>query len=95
MKIAKNLSIFLSIIAALALLSGCSTTTQYDNPYAEVYDRADKRSHFLGLVEIEEDSYEPVSRTSITVKSDDIVDRRNISGEKTSLFWNLLTFTDY
>lgn len=96
MKIAKSILKLVTAIALLTLYSGCtSSRSGYDNPYAEVYERADKRAHFLGIYEKVDDSYAPPARTTLAMSSGDLFDRKNVSGKKTSVLWDLFTFTDY
>jgi len=86
--------IALLLMLAVSLFTGCSSTRS-DSPYADAYERANTRANFLGIVEYEQDSYEPPSPTSVTVRTSDVVACKNISGNKYTFFWNLLTFTDY
>ena len=94
MKFIKTLSVILISIAAFSLFSGC-TYTNRNSPYAGAYERANKRAHILGIVELEKDSYEPPSPLTFAVRTNDIASRRNISGQKVTFLWDLLTITDY
>ena len=96
MNFIKTSLIILLSVSTLSLFSGCkSTPTRIKSPYAATYERANQNKHILGIIKSEKSSYEPASPTSIVLRTNDISTRNNISGDKVTLFWDLITLTDY
>lgn len=54
-----------------------------------------KKVNLAGIYAYESSSYTPVETGTFRVSSDELVNRRDHGGGKTSLFWGLLTYTDY
>lgn len=77
----------LSFLSALLLFSGgCSL-----NP-AKLFD---KKTNFAGIVTHESSSFTPTETGTLELKSEELLDRRNVGGSKTTFLWGLFTFTDY
>ena len=49
----------------------------------------------MGLVTHEKEAYSPVEVGSIRLSSEEIIDRQNFSGTKTTFLWGLFSYTDY
>ncbi|HAF59448.1 MAG TPA: hypothetical protein DCL00_07655 [Opitutae bacterium] len=63
--------------------SGCSL-----NPFS-------RKINLAGVYTHEPSSYTPVETGTFRVNSDELVNRRDHGGGKTTLFWGLFTYTDY
>lgn len=72
------------------LASGCGG----DRSYAQS-SMVPKTRNFLGIVKTTENSYDPVSPTTLDVRTDQLSGRKNYSGRKLELFWGLITVADY
>lgn len=74
-------------LAALALFfTGCNSDKRY---------AAHKNTQFLGIMESKPGSFDPTDNSAITLKTDEIVSRDNVSGDQVSLLWGLIRFQDY
>ncbi len=69
------------------LLSGCVTSdsTPYDN----------RETNFLGIYTAKEASFEPPRKTTLLLKSNELVPQSDYSGNKYEILWGLITITDY
>lgn len=94
MKSIKTLS-YIVVVGIAILLSGCNKRASSDNPYAEVYERANRDVNVLGIVKYSPGSYERVPPTTIAVHTDELVARKNISGNNISFLAGFLTIADY
>ena len=56
---------------------------------------APKEANVLGIAKIEKDSYAPTGPATIEVKTDELYTRKNVSGDKVTLLWGLITLKDY
>ena len=54
-----------------------------------------KETNLLGIVKIQSDAYSPSSPATISLSTDELSNRKNYSGGKTSLLWGLITLKDY
>ncbi len=68
--------------------TGCSSTANM--PLAANQDR-----NFLGLVKIEPNSFSQTSPTSFEVRTNDLINKPDVSGTKVSLLFGLITLEDY
>ena len=78
----------LTLIASLLFLflTGC-VTNDMQTDYNSV--------NMLGIVKHEVASYSATGSNTITVSSDELTERKNFSGNKTTLLWGLITLKDY
>ena len=78
----------LTLIASLLFLflTGC-VTNDMQTGYNSV--------NMLGIVKHEVASYSATGSNTITVSSDELTERKNFSGNKTTLLWGLITLKDY
>ena len=74
--------------AALCLtgLTGCDTGRAQMGP---------REANFLGIAKVERESYTPTGPNTFAVHTDEILNRKNFSGDKVTLFWGLVTLKDY
>tara|TARA_B100001093_G_scaffold158261_2_gene150772 strand:- start:750 stop:899 length:150 start_codon:yes stop_codon:yes gene_type:complete len=49
----------------------------------------------MGAVTHQKGAFSPVEVGSIHLRSDEVVDRKHYSGNKTTLLWGLFSYTDY
>ncbi len=80
---------FLPVIAVAALLlsAGCATRNT---------SSGGKETTVLGgAVTVASDSFQPVNPATINTDTSKLVGKSGPSGKKVSLFWGLLTFSDY
>ena len=54
-----------------------------------------KKVNLAGVVTHEPASYTPIETGTFRLSSDELVNRRDHKGGKTTLFWGLFTYTDY
>ena len=54
-----------------------------------------EKFNVMGLVTHEKGAYSPVEVGSIRLSSEEIIDRQNFSGTKTTFLWGLFSYTDY
>ena len=54
-----------------------------------------EKFNVMGLVTHEKGAYSPVEVGSMRVSSEEIIDRQNFSGTKTTFLWGLFSYTDY
>jgi hypothetical protein len=77
-------------LAALALAgAGCSSTAGKNPQFA------DQDRNFMGIIKIEPGSFADTSPSTLLIRSNDIIEQPNISGDKVSLFSGLFTYEDY
>jgi hypothetical protein len=91
MKLSKHVLFPLAVASLLALITtGCSS-------YAGEGDYRYRGGHtnIAGLVEIQNDSFDEVDLNTVDLYTTDIVPRYNPSGDKITLFWDLVTIADY
>ena len=51
--------------------------------------------NMLGIIKHEAASYSATGPNTMTVSSDELTERKNFSGNKTTLLWGLITLKDY
>ncbi len=54
-----------------------------------------EKYNVMGAVTHQKGAYSPVEVGSIRLSSEEIVNRQNFSGTKTTFLWGLFSFTDY
>ena len=54
-----------------------------------------KQTNLLGIVKVQSDSYSPSSPATFSLSTDELSNRKNYSGGKTTLLWGLITLKDY
>ena len=94
MKSYKPFFVLVTILLSSVLLGGCASNNGAGS-YADLYDKADKKTNILGIFEFEKASYEPAGMTTFSLRSDDVISRNDVTGDKCSLLWGLVTITDY
>ena len=67
-------------------LTGCVTNGTQEG---------EKDVNLLGIIKHEAGSYSATGPNTLTVSSDELIERKNFSGNKTTLFWGLITLKDY
>jgi len=54
-----------------------------------------KEAHLLGAIAYETGNYAASGPDTIAIGTDELYDRRNVSGDKVTLLWGLITLKDY
>ena len=80
-------------LGAAALFSGCADSVPSDAH--ALYQRNNQGFNFLGLVDYSPESYDHVAEYSASIHSDELFDRKNITGDNLSLFWGSFVYADY
>ncbi len=89
MKLKSLTPLFSAVVLALAAAStGCSSVS--NNPQA-----ADRSSNFLGLIKIEPRSYAYTPPGTLDIHTNDLIEKPNMSGDKVTLIWGLISLDDY
>jgi hypothetical protein len=78
----------LSIVFGALFLAGCATTE-------DASGGAEPDFNLLGIIKVENESYEPTKPTDIRVSEGEVVPNENPTGRKVELLWGLVSFTDY
>ena len=86
MKISTVTSLIVIALAALFSTGCMKNESAYTVP---------SKSSFLGIVEHNEATFEPVGANTIAVKSDELGPRNNFSGDNVKILWGLITLKDY
>jgi hypothetical protein len=68
--------------------SGCKFLPNPKKYFSKDFNAAGALSHSRS-------SFEPVETGTIHLRSNEIWNRRDFSGDKTSALWGLITYTDY
>ncbi|MFT4901935.1 MAG: hypothetical protein ACI81V_001215 [Lentimonas sp.] len=76
----------LFIAASAFIFSGCQSNHARMGPQG---------SNLLGIVKVEKAAYTATSPTTFAIASDELYDRRDVSGDKVTLLWGLITLKDY
>ena len=83
----RNWILLLSIFVFASLgISGCASNEN---------NSSSKKFNFGGLITHESNSYSPIETGTLRLTSDDLLNRRDHQGGKTTLLWGLFTYTDY
>ena len=82
----------LATLIASAAMVGCTT---YDTPHHGRNVSMEPRHNFLGIVEVESESYALSNKATIGLNMGELYGRRNTSGDRVTLFWGAVTLTDY
>ena len=89
MTLKKLTPLFTAAGLALALASaGCSTTS--GNPQAANQDR-----NLLGLVKYEPGSFEDTGPNTLELHINELINKPEMSGDRTTLLFGLITIEDY
>ena len=54
-----------------------------------------KETNLLGIVKVQSDSYSASGPATFSLSTDELSNRKNYSGSKTTLLWGLITLKDY
>ena len=54
-----------------------------------------KEANLLGAISYEPESYSATDPGTIAISTDELYDRDNVSGDKVTLLWGLITLKDY
>lgn len=76
----------LSLAASAFVFSGC------DGGKAQM---APEETNVFGLYTNVQESYAPTGPNTFKFTTDELYTRKNFSGDKTTLLWNLITIEDY
>ncbi len=91
MKLLKTPSTLVLALVAAAAFSGCSSPrTGALEPTGP-----NRGINMLGIVKTEPRSFVPPKVSTLTVSTDDMVTRNNVTGDKVSLLWGAVQFTDF
>ena len=82
----KKILILVSLAAVALSFTGC------DKRQASM---APDETNVLGAFRHQEKNYSPAGPATFAIKTDELYDRRNFSGNKTTLLWGLVTIQDY
>ncbi|WP_309396644.1 hypothetical protein [Cerasicoccus maritimus] len=93
MKSTSKLVLASATLGVAALFTGCGDSMPSDAH--ALYKRHNQGFNFLGIVDSSPESYQEVSKISAVAYSDELVDRKNISGDNLSLFWGTFVYADY
>ncbi len=84
----KKKLLLLSVVAAsTAVMVGCGNRSNY------AYK--DDGFNFAGIIKYEPASYSATGPNTFKLRTDELVNRQNFSGDRTTLLWGLVTLTDY
>ena len=78
--------LILFVLPVILFLSSCTGSEQ---GYM-----TNKRSNFFGIMKYDQGSFRPPGYGAV-IRTNEIMDRRNISGDKVTLFWGLIEIQDY
>lgn len=78
-----------ALIASVAF-TGCSSSNSHD-----LYTKHNEGFNALGIVKWSPSGYNEIENSSDVFYSDELVNRKNISGDNLSLFWGALVYADY
>lgn len=76
----------LSITLAAALVSGCKSHSSQIGA---------KETNILGIVKVEKAVYAHTPPTTIALNTNELFSRQDISGDRVTLLWGLITLQDY
>ena len=82
----------LATLIASAAMVGCTT---YDTPHHGRNVSMEPSHNFLGIVKLESGSYSPSEPDTINMNMGELFGRRATSGDRVTLFWGMITLTDY
>jgi len=82
----KKVTSLLLVSAAALCMTGC------DRERAHI---APREANVLGIVHVQEDAYTHTGANTFALSTDEVVSRKNFSGNKATLFWGLITLKDY
>ena len=75
-------------IICIFISSGCRYLPNPKKYFSKDFNAA-------GAITHTKNSFEPVDTGSIHLRSNEIWNRRDFSGDKTTVLWGLITYTDY
>ncbi|MFP4166475.1 MAG: hypothetical protein ACLFUF_04815 [Opitutales bacterium] len=85
----RQIQVFALLAVAAILLSACgsnSSGTSFTRP---------ESTNVLGIYKHESEIFSPTGPATFQIKTDELVARRNFSGDKTQLLWGLVSLEDY
>lgn len=85
-------SLALATLVAATGLVGCSS---YDTPHHNRNVSLEPAHNFLGIIKVEPGAYSASERATIPLNMNEIITRRNNSGDRVTLLWGAITLTDY
>ena len=85
---AKNFKNFLILTLCLFMSSGCKFLPNPKKYFSKDFNAAGALTH-------SRNSFEPIETGTIQLRSNEIWNRRDFSGDKTTALWGLITYTDY
>ncbi|MEN9653458.1 MAG: hypothetical protein RL303_1178, partial [Verrucomicrobiota bacterium] len=74
----------LATLIASAAMVGCTT---YDTPHHGRNVSMEPRHNFLGIIEVESESYALSNKATIGLNMSELYGRRNTSGDRITLLW--------
>jgi len=84
----REIGIVITLTISAIGFSGCSMF-----PQAKKY--LSKDINVAGVFTHSPDSFAPIEAGTLRLRSDELLYRKNFSGNKSTLLWGLITFTDY
>lgn len=84
----KRFSAFLIVMFCILMGSGCKYLPNPKKYFSKDFNAAGALTH-------SRNSFQPVETGTIRLKSNEIWNRRDFSGDKTTALWGLITYTDY
>ena len=78
----------LSLVASALVFSGCA----HDEGQSQM---GPKETNFFGIYTKEKACYLPTGPNTFAVNTDELHERRNFSGDRTTYLWGLFTVEDY
>ena len=84
----KKVTAFGLLVAFIFMSSGCKFIPNPKRYFSKDFNAAGALTH-------SRNSFEPVETGTIRLKSSEIWNRRDFSGDKTTALWGLITYTDY
>ena len=82
-KVITSLSLFLCLL----VFTGCQAISNSSI--------GPKETNLLGIVKVQSDSYSASGPATFSLSTDELSNRKNYSGSKTTLLWGLITLKDY
>ena len=79
-------------IAPLLIATSAIVFTACDGGRAQLEK---KEANLLGLATYEPESFQSATPATFAVSTDELYDRDNVSGDKVTLLWGLITLQDY
>ena len=87
-KFALKLFSFVFLFVLIQISSGCKYLPNPKKYFSKDFNAAGALTHSRG-------SFAPIETGTIRLRSNEIWNRRDFSGDKTTALWGLITYTDY